>query len=34
MIPFTMIVLDELRDGPSEVAFAERNHAVEALLFD
>ena len=34
MIPFTMIVLDELRDGPSEVAFAERNHPVEALLFD
>jgi len=34
MIPFMMIVLDELCDRPSDVAFAERNHAVEALLFD
>src|SRR5262245_30814232 len=34
MIPLTMIMMDELRHGPSEVALAERNQPVEALLLD
>jgi len=34
MIPFTMIVIDELRDGPPEVALTERNHPIETLLFN
>ena len=34
MIPFPMIVGDELGDRPPEVALAERNHPVEALFFD
>jgi len=34
MIPFTRIVLDEFRNGPSEVALAERSHPVETFLFD
>ena len=34
MIPFTVIVVDELRDGLSEVALAERNHPVETFFFD
>jgi hypothetical protein len=29
-----MIVLDELRDGPSEVTLANRNESIQALLFD
>ena len=34
MIPFAMVVLDVLVDEASEMAFTERNHAVETLLFD
>ena len=34
MIPFTVVMVDELRNGPAKVALAERNHLVEALLFD
>src|SRR5262245_23600023 len=34
MIPFSMIVMDELRDGPPEMALSGRNHSVEALFFD
>ena len=34
MIPFTMIVHDELRDGPSEVVLAERNYPVKTFFFD
>jgi len=34
MIPFTMIVVDELCDGPPEVMLADRNDSIQALLFD
>jgi hypothetical protein len=34
MIPFQMIVLDEFRQGPSEVALAERHQTIEAFGFD
>ena len=34
MIPLAMIVIDEFREGPSEVALAERNDPIEALVFD
>ena len=34
MIPFTMIVVDELCDGPPEVMLADWNDSIQALLFD
>src|SRR5262245_64770645 len=34
MIPFQMIVLNEFRQGPSEVALAEWNQTIEAFGFD
>jgi hypothetical protein len=34
MIPFTMIVVDELCDGPPEVMLADRNDSIQALPFD
>jgi hypothetical protein len=34
MIPFAMIMGDELRNGVSEVALPKRNHATETFLFD
>ena len=34
MIPFTMVVVDELRHRPSEMTLTERHHPVEALLLD
>jgi hypothetical protein len=33
MIPLAVIVFDVFGDRPAELAFAERNHAVEARLF-
>jgi hypothetical protein len=33
MIPFPMVVIDELRDSPPEMALSDRNHSVEALFF-
>ena len=34
MISLAMIVINECREGPSKVALAERDHAIEALVFD
>jgi hypothetical protein len=34
MIPLAMVVGDEFRDRPSMMALAERNQAVQTLLFD
>src|SRR5438552_1561173 len=34
MIPLAMIVRDEFRDRSSKMALADRNHPIEALLFD
>jgi hypothetical protein len=34
VIPLTVVVLDVLRDSPAEMAFTERNHAVETLMLD
>jgi hypothetical protein len=34
MIPFAVVVLNVLRDGPPEVALPDRNQAVEAFFFD
>jgi hypothetical protein len=34
MIAFTMVMLDELVQGPSEVALPNRNHAVKAFVLD
>jgi hypothetical protein len=34
MIPIKMIVVDEFRDRPSEMALAQRDHAIEALVFN
>ena len=34
VIPFTVVMCDELRQCPSQVAFPEGNHAVEALMLD
>jgi hypothetical protein len=34
MITLAMIVDDELRECTTEVPLTERNHAVQALLFD
>jgi hypothetical protein len=34
MIPFTVIVRHELRNGSSKVALPDRDHAIEALLLD
>jgi hypothetical protein len=34
VIPFAMVVRDELRDRAPEVTLPERNHPVEAFLFD
>ena len=34
VIPLLMIVRDTLREGPPEVAFAERNHPIETLLLN
>ena len=34
MIPLPVIVLDVLRDRPTQMALPERDHTVQALLFD
>ena len=34
VVSLTVVMLDVLGDRPSEMAFTERNHAVEALVFD
>jgi hypothetical protein len=34
MVPLTMIVIDELGHGSSEMALSQRQHSVEAFLFD
>ena len=34
MISLAMVVIDECREGPSKVALAERDHAIETLVFD
>jgi hypothetical protein len=34
VIPFTVVVLDELRNGPAEMTFADRNHSAETLFLD
>ena len=34
MIPLMMIVCDEFRDRAAEMALADWNHPIEALLFD
>ena len=34
MIPLAMVVGDKFRDSPSMMALAERNQAVQTLLFD
>jgi hypothetical protein len=34
MISLMMVMGDEFHDGPSEVPLANRNHPIEALLFD
>src|SRR4029453_6496398 len=34
MIPFPMVVIDEFRHGPAEVALPKRNHPIETFLFD
>jgi hypothetical protein len=34
MIPLTMVMFDLLGNRPSEMAFTERDHAVEAFVFD
>jgi hypothetical protein len=34
MVAFAMIVDYELRERPTEVPLTERNHAVQAFLFD
>ena len=34
VIPLAMVVIDEFREGPSKVTLAERNDAIEALVFD
>jgi hypothetical protein len=34
MIPFTKIVVDELRDRSSEMTFTQRYYPVEAFLLD
>jgi hypothetical protein len=34
MVPLTMIVSHEIRDGSSKVALANRNDPIEALLFN
>ena len=34
MVPFGVVVHHELRDGASEVALAEWDHAIQALFFD
>jgi hypothetical protein len=34
VIALFVIMCHEFRDGPSEMAFAERDHPVEAFLFD
>ena len=34
MIPLTVVVLDELRNRPPEMAFAERDHTMETLVLE
>ena len=34
MVAFAMIVSDELGERPTEMPLAERNHAVQAFLFN
>ena len=34
MVPFPMVVLDEIADGATQGVFAEEDHPVEALLLD
>jgi len=34
VIPFTVVVLDEPRNGPAEMTFADRNHSAETLFLD
>ena len=34
MIPLAMVVIDECPEGPSKVALAERDQAIETLVFD
>ncbi len=34
VIALAMVMLDELRDRPSQMTFSKRDHAVEALVLD
>ena len=34
MIPLLMVVRDKLRDGPPEMALADRNHPIKTLFFN
>ena len=34
MVSLVVVVLEELRDGPSKVAFSQGNHSTETLVLD